>query len=356
MVLLFGSLFLLRDTPSSLAGRGLLAEGRAELERLRGSGKRRKAARAAAAAESGGGGVKIEERESESGDDDDEDDLEREWETIASAAAAASAAANAAGGEDKSSSSLCSSFSSRRCCSSLLSFVREDLSALAALFERRALPATAVGVGIAAVSQVCGINAILFFAAPFFSALSSEGDSGGGSSSSSPSISSGLLSAVVVGLVLFGFTIVALALVDRVGRRALLLAGGAVMLASELSVAGLLGHFLGGGKGGSSSSSPPALLPRGPAAGALFLMCCFVAAFASSLGPLGWLIPSEVFSSRDRSAGQSLATAVNFLFVFVTTQFFLSSLCAMRHWTFVAASVSVVVLLLFAQFLMPVNS
>ena len=34
LVLLFGSLFLLRDTPSSLAGRGLLAEGRAELERL----------------------------------------------------------------------------------------------------------------------------------------------------------------------------------------------------------------------------------------------------------------------------------------------------------------------------------
>ena len=45
LVLLFGSLFLLRDTPSSLAGRGLLAEGRAELERLRGrnrgGGKRR---------------------------------------------------------------------------------------------------------------------------------------------------------------------------------------------------------------------------------------------------------------------------------------------------------------------------
>ena len=335
LVLLFGSLFLLRDTPSSLAGRGLLAEGRAELERLRGrnrGGGQRRGWGGKAAAPAG------ERAESES-----DDDLEREWETIASAAAEATATAGGGGGARGESGS--GSSDSRSGCSSFLLMMKEDLSSLAALFERRALPATVVGVGIAALSQVCGINAILFFAAPFFSSLSAGEEGAGGKNS-------GLLSAVVVGLALFGFTLVALALVDRVGRRALLLVGGGLMLASELSLAGLLGFFLGGSR---SSPSAARLLPRGPAAGALFLMCCFVAAFASSLGPLGWLVPTEVFSARDRSAGQALATAVNFLFVFVTTQFFLASLCAMRHWSFVASSAAVVVLLLFAQFLMPVR-
>ena len=369
LVLLFGSLFLLRDTPSSLAGRGLLAEGRAELERLRGrggggGGKRRRRRRKAAAAAAAGA---AESERDEDRDGDDSSDLEREWETIASAAAEANASAGTAaggaqvenGGSGKGASgSRCSCPS---CCpssfSSFLLVLEEDLSSLAALFQRRALPATAVGVGIAALSQVCGINAILFFAAPFFSSLTGEGTSNSPSSSSSSSISSGLLSAVVVGLALFGFTLVALALVDRVGRRLLLLAGGAVMLATELALAGLLGFYLPQSSSSSSSSSQQQqqLLPRGAAAGALFLMCCFVAAFASSLGPLGWLVPTEVFSAKDRSAGQALATAVNFLFVFVTTQFFLASLCAMRHWTFVAAASAVVVLLLFAQFLMPVG-
>ena len=256
--------------------------------------------------------------------------------------------ATTAGGVGEGDSS--SGSSSKNGCSSFLLIVKEDISSLAALFERRALPATAVGVGIAALSQVCGINAILFFAAPFFSSLTGEGVGG----NNNPSVSSGLLSAVVVGLALFGFTLVALALVDRVGRRSLLLVGGGVMLASELALAGLLGYFLGGSKS-SSSPAQQLLLPRGAAAGALFLMCCFVAAFASSLGPLGWLVPTEVFSAKDRSAGQALATTVNFLFVFITTQFFLASLCAMRHWTFVAAAGAVVVLLLFAQFLMPVS-
>ena len=335
LVLLFGSLFLLRDTPSSLAGRGLLAEGRAELERLRGrnrgGGKRR------------GRGGKAAATAGEMAESESDNDLEREWETIASAAAEATATAGGGGGARGESGS--GSSDSRSGCSSFLLMMKEDLSSLAALFERRALPATVVGVGIAALSQVCGINAILFFAAPFFSSLSAGEEGAGGKNS-------GLLSAVVVGLALFGFTLVALALVDRVGRRALLLVGGGLMLASELSLAGLLGFFLGGSR---SSPSAARLLPRGPAAGALFLMCCFVAAFASSLGPLGWLVPTEVFSARDRSAGQALATAVNFLFVFVTTQFFLASLCAMRHWSFVASSAAVVVLLLFAQFLMPVR-
>jgi hypothetical protein len=43
----------------------------------------------------------------------------------------------------------------------------------------------------------------------------------------------------------------------------------------------------------------------------LVLVCIFVAAFAWSWGPLGWLVPSEMHSLETRSAGQSITVFVN---------------------------------------------
>ncbi|MCD7468752.1 hypothetical protein HAX54_007190 [Datura stramonium] len=49
----------------------------------------------------------------------------------------------------------------------------------------------------------------------------------------------------------------------------------------------------------------------------LVLICIYVAGFGLSWGPLGWLIPSEIFPLEIRSAGQSITVAVNFLFTFL---------------------------------------
>jgi hypothetical protein len=66
----------------------------------------------------------------------------------------------------------------------------------------------------------------------------------------------------------------------------------------------------------------------------------YVAAFAWSWGPLGWLVPSEIQTLETRPAGMSAAVSVNFLFSFIIGQCFLSMLCAMEFGTFFFFGVS----------------
>ena len=191
-------------------------------------------------------------------------------------------------------------------------------------------PELIVAIGVAIGSQTSGINAILFYAAPIFASL------GAGSSAS-------LLAAVAVGVALFAPTLLAAVAVDRVGRRPLMITGGLVMVATELALASVLGKNMVAG----------AAMSPGAARAALALMCSFVAAFALSWGPCGWLVPSEVFPLDLRAAGQAAATAANFLTVFLTTQFFLASMCAMRQWVYVSGAFAVVLSTLFVAALLP---
>lgn len=62
----------------------------------------------------------------------------------------------------------------------------------------------------------------------------------------------------------------------------------------------------------------------------VMLICLYVASFAWSWGPLGWLIPSEIFSFDTRSAGQSMTVSTNLFFTFLIAQCFLSMLCSMK--------------------------
>lgn len=66
----------------------------------------------------------------------------------------------------------------------------------------------------------------------------------------------------------------------------------------------------------------------------VLFICAFVAAFAWSWGPMGWLVPSEIFPLEIRSAGQAINVSVNMLFTFVIGQFFLSMLCHMKFGLF----------------------
>lgn len=173
---------------------------------------------------------------------------------------------------------------------------------------------------------------MLFYAAPIFMSL------GAGPKAS-------LLAAVAVGVALFAPTLLAAVAVDRIGRRSLLIAGGAVMAATQAALSGVLGTYMGASGGAS--------LAPGAARAALALMCSFVTAFALSWGPCGWLVPSEVFPLDVRAAGVAAATAVNFITVFVTTQFFLASMCAMRQYVYVAGAAAVLLATLFVAALLP---
>lgn len=68
--------------------------------------------------------------------------------------------------------------------------------------------------------------------------------------------------------------------------------------------------------------------------GIIALICLYVAGFAWSWGPLGWLVPSEIQPLETRAAGTGLNTFCNFLFTFFIGQLFLTILCAMKWGTF----------------------
>ncbi|CAN1812370.1 Sugar transport protein 10 [Linum perenne] len=134
-------------------------------------------------------------------------------------------------------------------------------------------------------------------------------------------------------------------LVDRWGRRKLFLEGGIQMIICQVVVAILIGTSFGKAGVGAMST--------GMAAALVFFVCGFVAAFAWSWGPLGWLVPSEVCPLEIRSAGQAINTGVNMLFTFIIGQFFLSMLCGLKYGLFFFFAAFVVVMSVFICFFLP---
>ncbi|KAE8710649.1 Sugar transport protein 10 [Hibiscus syriacus] len=100
--------------------------------------------------------------------------------------------------------------------------------------------------------------------------------------------------------------------------------GGIQMLVTQITVRVILAALLGD-YGGVS---------KGYAYLVLGLICVYAAGFAWSWGPLGWLVPSEIFLLEIRSAGQSITVAVRFLFTFIIAQSFLAMLCRFESGIF----------------------
>ncbi|KAL6989428.1 Hexose carrier protein hex6, partial [Sarracenia purpurea var. burkii] len=186
-----------------------------------------------------------------------------------------------------------------------------DHNPFAKITQRKYRPQLVMAIAIPFFQQVTGINVIAFYAPIVFRTI------GLGESAS-------LMSSVVTGLVGSGSTFISMLIVDKLGRRALLMAGGIQMLISQIMVGAILGAQLGD-HGGVS---------KGYAIVVLILISVYVAGFGWSWGPLGWLIPSEIFLLEIRSAGQSINVAVNFLFTFIVAQTFLTMLCHFKSGIF----------------------
>ncbi len=141
-----------------------------------------------------------------------------------------------------------------------------------------------VGVGLAIFQQVTGINTVIYFAPTIFKAA------GIGSTAST------ILATAGIGLVNVLVTLLAIRLIDRAGRRVLLLVGLAGM---AVSLAVLGGGFLLGG-GGQVLGWVTALS-----------LAAYVGFFAIGLGPVFWLLISEIFPLALRGRGTSAATFAN---------------------------------------------
>ncbi|KAJ9552179.1 hypothetical protein OSB04_016224 [Centaurea solstitialis] len=172
-------------------------------------------------------------------------------------------------------------------------------------------PQLVMSILIPFFQQVTGINVISFYAAILFRTI------GFGESAS-------LMSAVVTGLVGLATTFTSLLIVDKVGRRTLFAIGGVQMVISQMLIGSIMAAKLG----------DHGVLSKGYGFLVLVLIGAYVAGFGLSWGPLGWLIPSEIFPLEIRSAGQSITVAVGFLFTFIVAQTFLAMLCRLRSGTF----------------------
>ena len=153
-----------------------------------------------------------------------------------------------------------------------------------------------ISVVLAVGSQITGINAILYYGS-----ILAEQNTVGASGNLA------LKANVAIGLVNFFVTVLAMFLVDRWGRRPMLLVGTFGMFAS---LGGLVvAHYL-------HLSSPAVLF------GAIVL---YVAFFAFGMGPIPWIVISEIFPNRIRGRAASLATSLLWSATLLITFTFLSA-------------------------------
>uniref|UniRef100_A0A0E0EPE9 Major facilitator superfamily (MFS) profile domain-containing protein n=1 Tax=Oryza meridionalis TaxID=40149 RepID=A0A0E0EPE9_9ORYZ len=197
------------------------------------------------------------------------------------------------------------------------------------VLQRRYRPQLAMAVLIPFFQQLTGINVIMFYAPVLFKTIGLGGDAS-------------LMSAVITGLVNIVATFVSIATVDSLGRRKLLFQGGCQML---VIIGTLIGVVFGTSGDGNIS--------RALAVCIVVFICVYVAGFAWSWGPLGVLLPSEIFPLEVRPAGQSISVAVNMFCTFAVAEAFLPMLCHLRFGLFYFFSGWVLVMTLFVSAFLP---
>ncbi|ONK71082.1 uncharacterized protein A4U43_C04F4540 [Asparagus officinalis] len=142
-------------------------------------------------------------------------------------------------------------------------------------------PQLVMAILIPFFQQVTGINVIAFYAPVLFRSI------GLGESAS-------LLSAVATGVIGLTSTSISMIFADKIGRRALFMIGGVQMLISQIAVGAVLESKLKDHGG----------VDKDYAYIVLILIGVYVAGFGLSWGPLGWLVPSEIFPLEIRSAAK----------------------------------------------------
>jgi sugar porter (SP) family MFS transporter len=155
-----------------------------------------------------------------------------------------------------------------------------------------------IGVGLAVFQQITGINAIIYYADQIFAAAGF----------STPADQAAATTWAIGGVNVLA-TFIAVAYVDRFGRRPLLLAG-LVGMAVSLTTVGIAFLSLsdvptgGGHTSGSGAATFAGIIT-------LVALVVFITSFAFSLGPVVWTVINEIFPSRVRGRPVAAATPVN---------------------------------------------
>jgi SP family xylose:H+ symportor-like MFS transporter len=168
--------------------------------------------------------------------------------------------------------------------------LNQEVETLGQLFRTGWRKVMILGIGLAVLQQVTGINVFLYYAPEIFKKLGSGADAA-------------LLQTIVVGAVNLAFTIIAIWTVDRLGRKPLMIIGS-IGMGISLVAMGLAAQF---------------------SVVSLWVLLCilaYIACFALSVGPVTWVILSEIYPTRIRGRALSLATFCLWSANFIVSQTF----------------------------------
>ena len=166
----------------------------------------------------------------------------------------------------------------------------QEPASLSQLFEPGLRRVLMIGIALAILQQVTGINVFLYYGPEIFKQLGSGVDVA-------------LLQTVVVGAVNLSFTVFAIWTVDRIGRRPLMIVGAAGMGLSLVAI-GLAAQY------------------QAISLWVLLFMLSYIACFALSVGPVTWVLLSEIFPTKIRGRAMSIATFCLWSANFVVSQTF----------------------------------
>ena len=147
--------------------------------------------------------------------------------------------------------------------------------ALSELFQPGIRTAVFVGIGLAVLQQLCGINVVFNYTSTIFETVGANLDRQ-------------LFETVAIGIVNLVFTVVAMWQVDKLGRKPLMLFGALGLTVLYIIIAMLL----------QNSASPGVL--------SIFVLLA-IATYATSLAPVTWVLISEIFPNRVRGLASSVA-------------------------------------------------
>jgi MFS transporter, SP family, xylose:H+ symportor len=179
---------------------------------------------------------------------------------------------------------------------SIRTSISQEQGSCGELFSAKLRQPLLIGVLLAILQQVTGINVFLYFGATIFKSMSA-----------STGVDAGLLTQIVINGACALFTLVAIATIDKLGRKPLMLAG-ATGMGSSLIAMGLMAE-----------------VGANPAAASNWMLAfiiLYIACFGLSVGPVTWVILSEIFPTSVR--GRALGLAAFFLWMadYTVTQTF----------------------------------
>ena len=185
------------------------------------------------------------------------------------------------------------------------------------LFKPGLRVAMTIGIVLAILQQVTGINTVLYYGSEIFKKTGLES-------------TRAIDMTVLVGAINLTFTIVAIWVVDKIGRKPLLLVASAGMGVSLFLL-------------GSVSDWKWILL----------FMMTYVAFFAVAMGPVVWVVLSEIFPTRVRGTAMSVATVCLWVSCYLVSQFFLRMLEELGGRAFFVYAVMCIVSFFFVWFFIP---